>query len=38
MSTKGDQILGGIDFDNKLVDMVLDRFCKKMKMRKEKKF
>ena len=35
MSTKGDKFLGGEDFDNKLVDMVLDRFCQKMKESKE---
>ena len=30
MSTNGDKFLGGEDFDNKLVELVLDRFCKKM--------
>ena len=35
MSTKGDKFLGGEDFDNKLVDNVLDRFCQKMKESKE---
>ena len=36
LSTKGDKFLGGEDFDNKLVEEVLDRFCKKMKESKEK--
>ena len=31
MSTKGDKFLGGEDFDNKLVEDVLDKFCRKMK-------
>ena len=35
MSTKGDKFLGGEDFDNKLVDMVLNRFCEKFKESKE---
>ena len=35
MSTKGDKFLGGEDFDNKLVDMVLDRFCQKFKESKK---
>ena len=35
MSTKGDKFLGGEDFDNKLVEFVLDKFCKKMKESKE---
>ena len=30
ISTSGDQFLGGEDFENKLVDYVLDRFCEKM--------
>ena len=36
LSTKGDKFLGGEDFDNKLVEEVLDRFCQKMKESKEK--
>ena len=36
MSTKGDKFLGGEDFDNKLVELVLDRFCRKMNENKEK--
>ena len=35
MSTKGDKFLGGEDFDNRLVEDVLDKFCKKMKESKE---
>ena len=35
LSTKGDKFLGGEDFDNKLVDFVLDKFCKKMNESKE---
>ena len=35
LSTKGDKFLGGEDFDNKLADFVLDRFCKKMNLYKE---
>ena len=35
MSTKGDKFLGGEDFDNKLVDNVLNKFCQKMKESKE---
>ena len=36
MSTKGDKFLGGEDFDNKLVEFVLDKFCKKMKESKRR--
>ena len=36
MSTKGDKFLGGEDFDNKLVDFFLDKFCAKMKESKKK--
>ena len=36
LSTKGDKFLGGEDFDNKLVDYVLDKFCQKMNESKEK--
>ena len=35
MSTKGDKFLGGEDFDNQLVELVLDRFCQKMNENKE---
>ena len=35
LSTKGDKFLGGEDFDNKLVDYVLDKFCEKMNESKE---
>ena len=35
LSTKGDKFLGGEDFDNKLVEYMLDKFCKKMKESKE---
>ena len=35
ISTKGDKFLGGEDFDNKLVEFVLDKFCRKMKESKE---
>ena len=35
MSTKGDKFLGGEDFDNALVENVLDRFCQKMGESKE---
>ena len=34
LSTKGDKFLGGEDFDNKLVDFILDKFCSKMKYSK----
>jgi len=36
LSTKGDKFLGGEDFDNKLVDFFLDKFCKNMKESKER--
>ena len=36
LSTKGDKFLGGEDFDNKLVDYFLDKFCKNMNESKEK--
>ena len=36
LSTKGDKFLGGEDFDNKLVDYFLDKFCQKMKESKKK--
>ena len=35
ISTNGDKFLGGEDFDNRLVEYVLDRFCQKMKESKE---
>ena len=35
ISTKGDIFLGGEDFDNKLVDYFLDKFCKKYEIKKE---
>ena len=35
LSTKGDKFLGGEDFDNKLVEFILDKFCSKMKYSKE---
>ena len=35
LSTKGDKFLGGEDFDNRLADYVLDKFCNKMKIPKE---
>ena len=35
LSTKGDKFLGGEDFDNKLVEFFLDKFCKNMKESKE---
>jgi len=36
LSTKGDKFLGGEDFDNKLVDYFLEKFCKNIKESKEK--
>ena len=36
LSTNGDQFLGGEDFDNKLVEYVLDDFCRKYNESKEK--
>ena len=36
LSTKGDKFLGGQDFDNKLVEYFLDKFCKNMNESKEK--
>jgi L1 cell adhesion molecule like protein len=35
LSTKGDKFLGGEDFDNKLVELILDKFCAKTKFSKE---
>ena len=35
LATKGDKFLGGEDFDNKLVEYFLDKFCKKMNEKKE---
>ena len=35
LSTKGDKFLGGEDFDNKLVEYFVDKFCKNMKESKE---
>ena len=35
LSTQGDKFLGGEDFDNKLVEYVLKRFCQKMKISEE---
>ena len=35
LSTKGDKFLGGEDFDNKLVEYFLDKFCKNMNESKE---
>ncbi len=35
LSTKGDKFLGGEDFDNKLVEHFLEKFCKNMKESKE---
>ena len=35
LSTKGDKFLGGEDFDNKLVELILDKFCTKTKFSKE---
>ena len=35
ISTKGNKFLGGEDFDNKLVDFFLDKFCKKFQIKKE---
>ena len=36
LSTNGDKFLGGEDFDNKLVEYVLDDFCQKYNESKEK--
>ena len=36
LSTKGDKFLGGEDFDNKLVEYVLDQFCSKTHESKKK--
>ena len=36
LSTKGDKFLGGEDFDNKLVEYVLDQFCSKIMNLKKK--
>ena len=35
LSTNGDQFLGGEDFDNKLVEYFLDKFCDKNDLKKE---
>jgi len=35
LSTKGEKFLGGEDFDNKLVEYFLDKFCEKMNLKKE---
>ena len=35
LATKGDRFLGGEDFDNKLVEYFLDKFCTKMNESKE---
>ena len=35
LSTNGDKFLGGEDFDNKLVEYILDKFCKKTGESKE---
>ena len=35
LSTNGDRFLGGEDFDNKLVDYILDKFCNKNEINKE---
>jgi len=35
LSTSGDKFLGGIDFDNKIVDYILERFCSINKLRIE---
>ena len=35
LSSKGEKFLGGEDFDNKLVEYFLDRFCEKMNLKKE---
>ena len=35
LATKGDKFLGGEDFDNKLVEYILDKFCQKMNESKE---
>ena len=35
LSTNGDKFLGGEDFDNRLVEYVLNQFCKKYSLNKE---
>ena len=35
LSTNGDKFLGGEDFDNKLVEYILDKFCYKYELNKE---
>ena len=35
LSTNGDKFLGGEDFDNKLVEYTLDKFCNKYELNKE---
>ena len=35
LSTNGDKFLGGEDFDNKLVEYILDKFCYKYELKKE---